>query len=260
MLTDKNRVAAFFNGLAQDYYQKRYACLQDINSFGMLNRLQKVTLLLDRYAPGPGRLVDLGCGPANIFEIIQKRGYEYYGIDISTNMIRQARRRTSQQAPCNPAMLVTGDVCHTGFPDHFFDVGLALGLMDYLQDERTFYQEFFRLLKPGGVGLITYGNKYSYYTAVRHLLEPLSRILRAKDRVLGALKTRAFASRHEQRKLVEQGFDILELVFLGAHIIPFNLPMPQVYFSLLAALERLWQQTHFYIGLSSFILVVKKPG
>ncbi len=258
MVTDKNQVASFFNGLAQDYYDKRYSCLQDINSFSMRHRLHQATLLLDRYAPRPGKFLDLGCGPANFFEIVQARGYDYYGIDISAGMIKQAQRRVARLAPQRQVTLLTGDVCHTSLPDHFFEVAVALGLMDYLPEEVVFYQELYRLLRPGGVALLSYCHQRSFYHLSRRLLRPFSRLLNPGNRVLGSFQTRAHTAAEEIDKLTTSGFCILELVFLGAHLIPFNLPVPKFYFQLLGALERCWQRTSCQFGFSSFIIVAQK--
>lgn len=49
--------------------------------------------LLDRVAAGPGPVVEVGCGPGQVTAHLAAAGAEAYGIDITPEMIEQARRR-----------------------------------------------------------------------------------------------------------------------------------------------------------------------
>ncbi len=49
--------------------------------------------LLDRVADGPGPVVEVGCGPGHVTAYLAARGVEASGIDLTPEMIEQARRR-----------------------------------------------------------------------------------------------------------------------------------------------------------------------
>ncbi len=51
--------------------------------------------LLDRYAEevrGRGRVADVGCGPGHVARYLDERGVDAFGIDLSAEMVRCARR------------------------------------------------------------------------------------------------------------------------------------------------------------------------
>ena len=64
---DKTTAAGFFEETAGSYYEERYGDRSDINTFGMLNRMNTVLALLDKYSESSGVCLDMGCdieGPA----------------------------------------------------------------------------------------------------------------------------------------------------------------------------------------------------
>ncbi len=250
---DKIAAADFFEKAAGSYYEERYSGRPDINTFGMVNRLNNVLGLLDKYGEPGGRCLDMGCGPASVFEPLDERGYKYVGLDIAHSMLKEGRERCGGKP-----LLLAGDVSQTPFVDSCFDVVLAMGLMDYLDDESSYYREVHRILKPGGIAIITYSNKHSYASFVRACARPLLKLSGAKNRVLGsAVMTRSHIVKIEKNRLQENGFDTLDVVFGGAHLIPFNLKMPRVYFSYLRLLQKIYRAIRLNWGMSSFNLVIK---
>ncbi len=255
---DKKATADFFEKAAGSYYEERYGDRRDINTFGMLNRLDTVLRLLDDYGVSGGVCLDMGCGPASVYEPLDERGYKYVGLDIAHSMLVEGRERCVRDGDDEP-LLLSGDVSQTPFADAHFDVVLAMGLMDYLDDESRYYQEIRRIMKPGGIAIITYSNKRSYASFVRACARPILKLVGAKSRVLGsAVTTRSHIPKTEVERLNEAGFDTLDTVFGGAHLIPFNLKMPRVYFSYLRLLQKIYRAIRFNWGMSSFNLVSKK--
>ncbi|MGA8255292.1 MAG: class I SAM-dependent methyltransferase, partial [Nocardioides sp.] len=49
--------------------------------------------LLDRVAAGPGPVVEVGCGPGHVTAYLAAAGAEATGIDLTPEMVEQARRR-----------------------------------------------------------------------------------------------------------------------------------------------------------------------
>lgn len=257
---DKKATANFFGKAAGGYYEERYGGRPDINTFGMLNRLDTVLQLLDEYGVSGGVCLDMGCGPASVYEPLDERGYKYVGLDIAYTMLKEGAERCNRNESGKP-LLLAGDVSQTPFADANFDVVLAMGLMDYLDDESYYYQEVRRILKPGGIAIITYSNKRSYASFVRACARPLLKLVGAKSRVLGsAVMTRSHIPKTEVERLNEAGFDTVDAVFGGAHLIPFNLTMPRVYFLYLRLLQKIYRAICFSWGMSSFNLVIKKRG
>lgn len=76
-------------------------------------------------------VLDVGCGPGRVAEAVLEAGAaRYVGIDISPRMLALARRRLGGH---EAVQLLEGDFFDLEVPGTF-DVVLALGLFDYLED------------------------------------------------------------------------------------------------------------------------------
>jgi SAM-dependent methyltransferase len=80
--------------------------------------------------PAPS-VLDVGCGPGRVAEAVLDAGAAgYVGIDLSPGMLALARRRLDRYEPVE---LHEGDFLELDDPRRF-DVVLALGLFDYLEE------------------------------------------------------------------------------------------------------------------------------
>ncbi|MFC1491702.1 class I SAM-dependent methyltransferase [Nitrospinota bacterium] len=255
----KDEEISFWDDVSPDYYEDRYGNQPTIMSFGMIRRKEIVAKLMDEFGPKGGKLIDLGCGPAVMFEPVYERGYQYTGVDYSPDMIEISKQRISNIAPDAKPHLFVGDVEDTKLSVQEFNVAVALGVTDYLDKEENFYREVHRLLKPDGVAIFTYSNRLSYDNFLRFLLRPLARLFNVKGKVLSSgLFNKGHIASREAKKLRRLGFEVLRSTFYGAHLIPINIQMPGAYFSLLRFLERIFLKFGLTPFLSAYILVAKK--
>jgi 2-polyprenyl-6-hydroxyphenyl methylase/3-demethylubiquinone-9 3-methyltransferase len=113
-----------------------------------------------------GRALDIGCGPGVMEEALAARGFEVRGIDVSARMIEQGKARLAARglAGCS---LEVGDVTRLGGADDFYDAVLAMGVLEYLPDYGAALREIHRVLRPGGVVVLTVPNRFSPYHAAR---------------------------------------------------------------------------------------------
>jgi ubiquinone/menaquinone biosynthesis C-methylase UbiE len=104
-----------------------------------------VQSMLDALEAGTGtRLLDVCCGPGYGAGAAAARGAQAIGIDISGEMVEEARRRFPT------AEFLEGDAESLNFPDVSFDaVMCAFGLLHLPESEKAI-AEAFRVLKPGG--------------------------------------------------------------------------------------------------------------
>ena len=106
-----------------------------------------------------GRALDAGCGPALMAPALLERGFEVWGVDASTRMVEAGRARFAGPA-CH---LEVGDITRLRFASGFFDAAISMGVLEYLPDYRPALAELHRVLKPGGVAVLTVPRRRSPY-------------------------------------------------------------------------------------------------
>lgn len=103
-----------------------------------------------------GRILDLGCGSGINLYNLKKRGWDVYGLDISKNAVNFARNELNLKNVC------VGTIESKKYPDSFFDVILLNHVIEHLSDPKRTLVEIKRVLKRGGLLLITTPNFNSF--------------------------------------------------------------------------------------------------
>lgn len=98
------------------------------------------------------KILDIGCGPGFFTVLFSGVGHETMGIDGSPNMIAQAVKNAKIRN-ANVDFQVMD--CHQmPFADNSFDLLVSRNVVWTLYDPQAAYQEWARVLKPGGKMLI----------------------------------------------------------------------------------------------------------
>jgi ubiquinone/menaquinone biosynthesis C-methylase UbiE len=96
-------------------------------------------------------VLDAGCGPGYYFPELVARGATIVGIDASEQMVALASRHSSGGVSVQRAVL--GEPLP--FLDHAFDLVLCALAIHYVENQTAAFGEFFRVLKPGGVAVLS---------------------------------------------------------------------------------------------------------
>lgn len=126
-----------YNKIASKYNASRHRFKND-------KELEYFTSLL----PKGARILDAGCGAGvPIAKFLVKHGFSVTGIDFSTGMLKLAR----QQVP--EAEFLEGDMTQLTFPDSSFEGIVSTYAIIHVPKEKhaIVYQNFYRVLKPGGI-------------------------------------------------------------------------------------------------------------
>jgi ubiquinone/menaquinone biosynthesis C-methylase UbiE len=95
-----------------------------------------------------GRLLDIGTGSGlmlkDVHDIMPQ--VELFGLDLSANSIRVARRNLAGMS----VDLRVGSIEHAPYDDGLFDVATCQSSMSYWQNPVACFDEIYRILKPGG--------------------------------------------------------------------------------------------------------------
>ena len=105
------------------------------------------------------KVLDVGAGTGRLALRMVKAGAQVTALDISQEMLKKF------DVPCLPSEalaeggsvfnVVVGDAENLPFEDESFDIVVATFLIVHLKDLRKFFDEAYRVLKPGGLFLVT---------------------------------------------------------------------------------------------------------
>jgi SAM-dependent methyltransferase len=131
--------------------------------YGALQRLLLRSGSRERYVrefvrPFPGcRILDIGCGPADILEHLPESVGAYAGFDMNPGYIEAARRRWGARGSFRCEKVEAATVSEHGA----YDIVLANGIVHHLDDAEAhrLFEVALLALRPGG-RLVTYDNVY----------------------------------------------------------------------------------------------------
>lgn len=95
------------------------------------------------------RVLDAGCGDGVLSYMLAREGAEVYGIDISREALRVAKKR------CGNARFYQASIYNLPFPDKFFDHITCLEVIEHLADPDKALTELKRVWKGSGKIVIT---------------------------------------------------------------------------------------------------------
>lgn len=104
---------------------------------------------------GKGKLLDIGCGKGFFLEYAE-RFFEAYGVDVSTYAVEKAAQRLRSPKLC------IQDATRLGFKSGYFDVVTYFDILEHLEEPELAVKECSRVLKEGGIVVISVPNIRSY--------------------------------------------------------------------------------------------------
>lgn len=104
------------------------------------------------------KVLDFGCGNGRLLEILQDKKIDYYGTDISQNLIDLAKNKYPELA--GNISKISGQA-KLGFPDNFFDAVVSIAVFHHFPDKKyrlEMASELYRVTKPDGKIIVTVWN------------------------------------------------------------------------------------------------------
>jgi len=234
---------------AQDYANK-------LNNSYHTSRLQVIRALIpdELYCAGK-QILDFGCGDAVLFPEFLKAGANIQGVDISEEMIKLAQERLKSLG-YDPGLVRCVNVEYLkSIPTGSLDALMSFVVMIYFTDEeeKVFYQEASRIVKPGGYLILSHSNelfdmfslnRYTVRFFKNHFVKDpsfhsdLENLFKAKD----IPENPRFYNVREnplvyKHKLARSGFEEIRQEFFNFHFAPPPLLKERSYPSILGVKE-----------------------
>lgn len=94
---------------------------------------------------------------ATLADWFLSRGYDYYGVDISKEVIKLAR--SNFKGRLDTSHFRHGDIRKLPYKDNTFDIVFSFGTIEHIRENAKSVTEAYRVLKPGGLFITGVNNK-----------------------------------------------------------------------------------------------------
>ena len=120
------------------------------------------------------RILDLGCGAGRHTVFLAREGFETCGFDIAETGLAQTREWLEREGLS--ADLKRGDIERIPWPDNSFDAVMSIYVIYHkpLAGMERAVAEIFRVLRPGGLALISLQSRRGYRYGAGKEIEPNS--------------------------------------------------------------------------------------
>ena len=241
-------------------WSARYANDLTFQSYNFIVRRKMVLELFDKER---GRYLDAGCGTGDFIQALLERGGEVFAVDDAAEMIRRTEARFSSLENASMLHLCVADVTKLDFPESYFDAVIGVGLIEYLSQDEPALEELYRVLKPGGILIITVPNLASPFMAFEVLTWRIRQgLTRALARARGYRASPSFVHRHFlpwmlDRRLARVGFRKLDYRYCTYGV--FSAPrLGSLFLALSRRLDRFSRSPLAILG-TNYIVKLEKP-
>jgi len=121
--------------------------LEDTHWWFVARRELARRILRRHLGTAPNQVLDMGCGTGGTLDILREFG-EPVGIDLEPIALAASRERGHRR-------LVLGSGTALPFASGCFDAALALDVLEHIPDDAAAAREMARVLRPGGLALVT---------------------------------------------------------------------------------------------------------
>lgn len=123
---------------------------QDLNALLATCETDGLLPVIEKYFVQDGLVLESGCGAGRYVRFLQDRGWETVGVEWSQATMEMVHHHWPD------LRLITGDSANSPFADGIFTSIISLGVVEHWKDgPQAPLQDIYRVLKPGGIALIT---------------------------------------------------------------------------------------------------------
>ncbi|MBT5399734.1 methyltransferase domain-containing protein [bacterium] len=161
---DLNLSNEFWQDEPNKFYEHYRPSINPISFFAKLFLKQRNAWALSKVALHKNDIIaDIGCGSGELLDILAHSSKTVYAIDISEKMLEKSKSNNKLnnikyiQSACDPCPIDSESVNKI----------VSLGVLDYVSDINSYVAEFNRILKLGGIAIITSPKSPSLFSFLR---------------------------------------------------------------------------------------------
>ena len=151
------------------------------------------------------KAIDVGCGEGVFTKMLWGKGYESLGIDINEEKIAVARKQFGDSR----LRFEIGDANKIKLPSKSIDLVLSLELIEHLEDTQLLLSEIRRVLKTGGLLVISTPNRCSLEGLGGRIL---AKLRRGRWNAWDDTHKTIFSSSEFMRLLRQKGFEPIKVI------------------------------------------------
>ena len=160
--------------ILRDFYVRQYATHGYTSPAPFLPELHEYKMrrlhgLFKRHIPAGGRVVDVGCGRSLFADMNVPYDFRVFAGDLNYDSVHARAREVPHQE------WAVFDAAAVPFRDGQFDALFAGEIIEHVPDVRQTLREWWRVLRPGGVAIITTPNRERLVAFADGLEAPYSR-------------------------------------------------------------------------------------
>jgi ubiquinone/menaquinone biosynthesis C-methylase UbiE len=224
----------------------------------------QVKIALEMLPSGQGLILDLGCAAGAEIQPLLNRGFRVVGVDYSTEMLKFARQRYGTR---DGVSLCRCDADSLPFTSASFDHVVCLGVFEYLSSYELCMNEIHRILRPGGLVIISVPTRYSL-DRISHRIFRLTAVpvWRGLKRIMGRRSSgqplgrrwNLCDPRQFQKMLRDHGFSPESRAYSGFLLFPLGALWPKAEAQLFHLMERFSKSNLLGWTLSQYLVSARK--
>lgn len=142
--------------MEKDHMEKLYSSKNPLVKYVHVGRLRKILGLIPKRKNM--KILDAGCGEGQLLSMVTKKfglfNLKLYGTDITPTSLESAKKRIEN------AEFSLQDLRDLDYKDEFFDVIMCTEVIEHVPDYKKVLKEFERILKKGGILIISFPNEF----------------------------------------------------------------------------------------------------
>lgn len=155
MRHNTSKITRFFDNTAFKWLEI-YKRPQKASDLVLFDRANIAVEFVNAWLASGSKILDVGCGAGIVSMKLAQQGYLLHGVDISRNMVGLCHKSFAETFEKDePHAFTAGNFLEIDLERESFDGIVALGFLEYQENEIGCVKRFFELLKPKGILVIS---------------------------------------------------------------------------------------------------------